>query len=537
MHLPFKAADWVPSKAWDPWNTPHTKEQTSDLIAALQQATEAILKHPYDATSWIRRSRVLASLRYPELAVGDATKARLLIKNILGDLEHERRPNFRVGYRMGFWMRDEGAAETGELDEEHERQEETFAQMQSEAEKVAAENLEYWPCEAAGRFTPLRYPWIRTDWDARSDELLDTINGEFADPKQGCVGERSCLVKRYAFGKGVGAQDGYDLLGVFAARNILEDEVILVDSSRVWVWMHIYRRCQAGLTLAQGCNGPGSNGSRKNLFGGHGCMDEIHPSKSQRGNSANVGHLLTLGVDTADDDAELDLRWIRDRFGRFAADRIMKVRLLLCCVQDGANHPLNHSLAARLTPNYVEDKMKKFSVEKDMAVFNDALQKFGIDIFANLAYDTWVLFTLQARLDNNSWSDPMTACTNGLFCLFNHSCEPNIEWQSQQDHTKLTMTALRDIKAGEQLFVNYDCFTSSKPLQERRNRFWRWLNGPCQCSKCLREEAEEGGRGEDAADASFSSGSSWDVDEKVRLPEDEFERRDSLTSACSVKLE
>lgn len=39
----------------------------------------------------------------------------------------------------------------------------------------------------------------------------------------------------------------------------------------------------------------------------------------------------------------------------------------------------------------------------DLEVLNDCLTQFGVDIFANHAYDTWVLFTVQARVLNNVW--------------------------------------------------------------------------------------------------------------------------------------
>lgn len=208
-----------------------------------------------------------------------------------------------------------------------------------------------------------------------------------------------------------------------------------------------------------------------------------------------------------------DLRWIRDRHGKRAVEAIVKVRFLLCAIEDGVSHPLDHHLLASLTPTYRKDKFKRFSLDRDIAVLNMALQQFGVDIFANLNWDTWVFFVLMARVANNSWSDPITAAVNQLFSLFNHSCEDNVKWQIPKDHRAMEMWAMRDISKGEQLFVNYNGFMAEQTLAKRRDVFWRWLDGPCQCSRCLREEAQEAEEAKNtqwSPDSSFSNESCGD---------------------------
>lgn len=73
--------------------------------------------------------------------------------------------------------------------------------------------------------------------------------------------------------------------------------------------------------------------------------------------------------------------------------------------------------SARLIPSYRTTVYKSFCLEKDITILMEVLQNFGIDIFANHNFDTWVLFEIHARVINNSWSDPLATCVSPLFSL------------------------------------------------------------------------------------------------------------------------
>ncbi|CAK4034189.1 wd and tetratricopeptide repeat [Lecanosticta acicola] len=485
MDKPFHPDDWEPTRPYEQGETRLDRDTVGALVDLMNRETDTIQRHPYDPSSWLRRSRTLASLRYPELAAGDAHKASLLCRKMMSNLTPQRR-GWRVGHRMGFWMRgeeeegeeeeeeEEGCASSSDMDLEHERQREYLMALQQQAEKLLEGNVYLYPEEDEGLCVLRPYPWLREEHTYRSDELVDSLNRDLLDPNSTNGGKSCCVLKRYAFGKGVGAREGADLLGVFASRDISRDEVIVVDKSRVW-----------------GCNGPGKQGDLRNLFGGVACMDPGHPN-------------------TEGESVQQDLRWIRDRCGRRAVEAIVKVRFLMCAIEDGVHHPLDHHLIAALTPTYRKDKFRHFSLDRDIAVPNEALQQFGIDIFANLNWDTWTIFVLMARVENNSWGDPHTAGVNPLFSMFNHSCEPNVKWRIPEDHRTMTMSTLREVQKGEQLFVTYNGFMADQPLPVRRKTFWRWLDGPCQCSRCLREQNEAKDRDGWSPEWSFSSSGSGD---------------------------
>ena len=353
-----------------------------------------------------------------------------------------------------------------------------------EAQQLEFTHLDDRPGHGKGGYSQRLYPWIQSRHCQRSDKLIAELRNEFASSErkiQGAfpherivqIGIHSdgvlapyCTVNRHAFGNFKTTDvDSSEHLGIFATQDIMKDTVIVVDETAAW-----------------GCTGPGTGGSMFDLQGGGGCSDPIHPNLPS-------------------DDVSHDLRWIRDRAGKDAAKIILSCRLLMCCIHDGQHgpdgrsgsdaHPLDHSLIARLTPKYRRDKVRSFSLEHDIVIPNDLLLLHGVDIFAAPQYDTWVLFTLYARIENNGWSDPTHMCISPLFSLFNHSCEPNVNWTILSDHTSMIIRTVRDVTVGEQLFVEYDGYQQDQPLAARRKRMRKWLDAECQCTKCLRQEAEE----------------------------------------------
>ncbi|KAI7279374.1 hypothetical protein KC345_g5382 [Hortaea werneckii] len=439
MNHAFPACEWQPTKPPEPGEE-DLSSKLPGLISLLNHQTRCIYDKPYQPRSWYDRAKTLTALRYPELAAGDAQKAIVLCRRALDRLSEDANSS-RLGHAAGFWMRNGGTNDNDDDDDDDDvvaattrddQLEQRLANLQSEAFELQNQNLYYYPNYLEGRVRSRLYPWMREEHRSRSDELIRRVNREFASSSRGrgeeikaCNGVSPdegapfCVLRRYAFGKGTGdGQDGSDVLGVFAVRDIPKDTPILVDPSETW-----------------GCIGPGSKRrSTGNPHDGRGCTDPIHPNLPSENTSQ-------------------DLRWIRERSGSAAADVLLRCRFLIHSIRDSTPHPLSHPLIARLTSTYRQEKTNLFSLDHDIVVPNECLQQFGIDIFADRGYDTWVLFTLAARIENNSWSDPVHKCVSPLFSLFNHSCAPNVDWTIGRDHTTLWVRSSREVARGEQLFV------------------------------------------------------------------------------------
>lgn len=244
MEHPWGASDYKPTKIIHIWQKRLSEAQVVSLSARRATDTKNIDRHPYDPELWIKRAYTHAVLGYPELAVGDAFKAELLCRKLLAELDQNLKPNYRIGVHAGFWMRQEDPEDeydevppwlnTIDLEKEHIKHQKKFTCILNDAEKVKRANLEYSPHCEEGKFSPQAYPWMAREHSMRLDYDIDEINAELRNP---LVSRPTGLmvVKRYAFGKGIGRHDGADLLGGFALRDIEEDEMVINDRSKTWV--------------------------------------------------------------------------------------------------------------------------------------------------------------------------------------------------------------------------------------------------------------------------------------------------------------
>ncbi|KAK5107034.1 hypothetical protein LTR62_001923 [Meristemomyces frigidus] len=476
MDDPFDPAAYRPTAPLEPGDSIPSGDDLKQLLHDLTQQTRDLARWPYDPETWFARAETLVSLRFPELALGDGWKAERLCGNLLARVD-KGVGKWRLGFAKGFWMmgsevpgargHSDGEEEDEDGEEEEDEEKEALCErlrdLRDTATLLQHTLLDVSPEHLEGRFVPRSYPWMSAYHRFRSDELLEKVNDEFSQHTCGRGHSvAACRVERNAFGGGA------DVLGVFATRDMEAGTLLFVDYTEVF-----------------GCIGPGSDDSSANLFGGKGCADPLHPNLES-------------------EMAWQDLRWIRDRCGKDAADVIMRCRLLIGSIRWGCRaeaagektrrggHPLDHTRIARLTPSHrVNRKPSLVSLEHDVAVPNDFLLQFGIDVFADERYDTWVLFEVRERAGNNSWGDPIHSCLSPLFAFFNHSCAPNVDWAPHKDATFMTLEIVRNVKAGEQMLVMYDSFMTDEGLAARRKRMRRWLNSDCMCEKCELEEEHE----------------------------------------------
>lgn len=123
-------------------------------------------------------------------------------------------------------------------------------------------------------------------------------------------------------------------------------------------------------------------------------------------------------------------------------------------------------------------------------------------------YDWWIIQTLFAKFrgvadaTQSTWTGkPEVATVHPLWCLANHSCNPNVFWNPLGTRKlsvvkervwarpdKPALPAWPGIRAGEEIWSHYTD-VSEKSCPERRARLHAVLGGDCCCERCKFESA------------------------------------------------
>lgn len=131
------------------------------------------------------------------------------------------------------------------------------------------------------------------------------------------------------------------------------------------------------------------------------------------------------------------------------------------------------------------------------------LEKMDIDIYKTLrSYDLWIFNTLYAKFRgtasakvNKRDGRPEVAAVHPLWCLANHDCDPNVQWEwdgrmKLWARQKMVTPGLEPgIRPGEEILSHY-C-DIELPVKERREWAKGSLGGWCMCVRCRRESAIE----------------------------------------------
>lgn len=131
------------------------------------------------------------------------------------------------------------------------------------------------------------------------------------------------------------------------------------------------------------------------------------------------------------------------------------------------------------------------------------LEKMDINIFETSSrYDFWVFNTLYAKFRGtasarqDSKGRPEVGAVHPLWCLANHSCDPNVRWDW---HGSIKFWARKErilwegkqernpagLEKGEEIFSHY-C-DIELPVQDRREWAAGALGGMCTCERCMWE--------------------------------------------------
>lgn len=506
-------------------------------INELSRLTKEIADLPYDPEPWLHRGQCLRLLGYPELALGDVYKARLLTEAALANTRAlsttTTGDNALLTFGMKIWwlhttdpawekwksmittpelLRSrvtdilnklelqvwtelmEGLIALNACHDYVQLSREAVAKFPSDeifpSELINAEswfkqrqeilqtqynegeisaNLMHSTLYNGGVF-PVAYPWMTEDLITRENTCFEQMQNEFKRESTNCTVSRSAIRNVHDDEESLSQND---VFGVVATRNIALAETVLIDRTVAGVICSI-GRCA---TCCSNLSGSIANSCCTVEYCSNACaktaLETFHPPLCRKD--------FTYLFDAAES-AELS--------SDISLDSLLLLRVLALAIHEGAAHPLNTSLLARLTPAYQIDNLIIFNFPDHIVTPIRILQELGIDVFTNSAYDTWVIHTMRCRLQNNKHGQTLDelhgTAVNPLYSMFNHSCAPSIGWEHEGNSSTLRLFAERPIMEGEELFISY-----IKPLDmewaERQQALMAWLGMDCECVRCKEE--------------------------------------------------
>jgi nuclear receptor interaction protein len=320
-------------------------------------------------------------------------------------------------------------------------------------------------------------------------------------------------------------------LGLFAKRDLQAGEIILRESSLLTATNRLHD------DLCDACNGPlpdlssttddDSGGGRAvacascddTIFCSQTCHDEAQ--ETYHGAICGQEGLDSIGKDIADPKDKADYLYFL-LLGRAIA---------MAATQDV--HPLELPEIKYIWGDFHDyhpdsdggdDRSKDeyslpFSFQLNILQPTRLLEEMGLDPFTTLnRYDTWILNTLYAKFRGtasgrlSTWDGgPEVCAVHPLWCLANHSCDPNVRWEwggeicfmVRKKEEKAVWRREIDgakeervpeqkgeimIRKGEEI-LNHYCDIGID-VGERREWASGALGGFCQCARCQWEAAE-----------------------------------------------
>lgn len=530
------------------WNASSDKP-VSFNTARLQKNTRALKDIPYEPGLWLLRAQLLLALGYPELAAGDAYKARLLVEASRDQSSHLG-AQVRLQYGMCIWLgwHHRWDPALGGLDAQ-------FVNVTNVAEELASGlegyeqqawsmliiALQHADClvenqklaqEAAQKFgmPPAQDtgPWsedyqnylyhlIEAKKEAcavhpelSEDELLmkkALLNGTIVIrqyPWMHSFLERSEKTRNQASAeltKTSGSQcvlgesgiQGADL-GVFAGRSIPHGEEILVDRSYTAATSEPGRCpscCGSVPEPAVSCALCGERFCSTDCL--NAALSKFHPP------------LCGKKIDFSELE-ETDL--VKHTARNPLAEVLVMMRFLAIAVQSlkssQASHPLEVGEINQMLANYSGKTQLPWNFPQAIVLPIRILQSLEVDVFADHRFDTWVIQTISNRIQNNSamgflegYRGPDAPCVQGVFmkhAFFNHSCDPNVTYEDHPSQAAQVLKAKRNVAGGEELYIAYDLGLDAEGMDvwKRREALQNWMGGDCKCTRCQVESEEMG---------------------------------------------
>lgn len=364
-----------------------------------------------------------------------------------------------------------------------------------------------------------QYPWNEHEPDRFADESLQILNDQMAAvaPKLE-VKKTSLQILSPGAAESEIVERYVDQLGIFAKDDIAPGEKILEEKSLLTAVARLRD------TFCDACSIPlskeGDDTSQQDISVCDECDEAFFCSPECHALAQMKYHPALCGVDT---DQKVSAAEASD----FLYSLLLVRALALAEVQD--LHPLELPEVRFIWGDYhaldVNREWKvdsqgqladpfgsipqtlPFSFKNNVLTSLNILEKMDVNIFEQShRYDTWIFNTLYAKFRGTASARqgrdgrPEVSAVHPMWCLGNHSCDPNVAWEWQGSMRFWTREKLVEWKGrnpdvkpglqkGEELMGHY-CDVSL-PVKERREWAVGALGGDCMCPRCIWEASEQ----------------------------------------------
>lgn len=470
----------------------------------LRNCTRRLTVDPYRPTGWLARAQILLKLRYPELAAGDAYKALLLAEkqertssrttvDFPADVKcrfttsgaEEALQEFTatssefvesqmtrisdnakygavlllsralffansfyeclnaISRHFRFFAQDESlfrlwrlAKSAADYEERNRHKDDDFVLM---------DFVEQEEQRQSGDIKMQAYPWMSAWIFCRAPNTLWSINQELLTASNSCEAKRSRICGSATVEEP--STTSMDIFGIFAPSEVIKDQELPIGRTSLCANHNMSTCCAVCCSMLPliraGCPQCKKKYSTKECSTKAAC---VRP--------------LNCGNDIFFPDGTGERRRSKTQ-ARQAAENLL-FRLLAAAVKYTLRtpvHPLQVPFLNQSTAVCGTEEPRRFSLEINIVSPIKMLRSLGVDVFTNHDFDTWVLQTIQARLDANcrayeSSSDGRyIIAIPPLFSFFNQSCEPNItvEIDVAKETSSLTAVASRGVGKGEEI--------------------------------------------------------------------------------------
>ncbi|KAK2765407.1 hypothetical protein FQN54_008253 [Arachnomyces sp. PD_36] len=382
------------------------------------------------------------------------------------------------------------------------------------------------------------YPWNTHEPERKSPETLELLNKMLSEVSSKCEVRAVALPALHnplideqdrKMGKCSQNEESEPevsiQLGLFAKEDIAPGEIILRESSFLTATNRLHD------DFCDACNGPLPDLSSENAaVACEDCDDIIFCSSSCADVAQDIYHgavcgqdgLASIGKSTSDPKDKADylyLLLLGRAIAMAATQQIHPLELSEVKYIWGDFHPWDDLQALTNDPSsYPAGSTLPFSFQLNILQPMRMLEEMEIDPFSSLQlYDTWILNTLYAKFRGtasgrlSTWDGgPEVCAVHPLWCLANHSCDPNVRWEwggeitfvAREDERRVKWKSGGDGDGGElessgkggirkdEEILNHYCDVGLG-VKDRREWAMGALGGACLCERCVFEAGEK----------------------------------------------